>query len=158
MKRVIALILTLALALAMFAGCSGSTHKSFTFNIDNGDKVKVKLETTGGEYDITIESPYASAEVPFAIMVSDAVHTQGKFIHGEFYDQYVTAAQTDDKATVLDSATTKNGNEYVFWSYDGTEFNFVVKIANSNTALLLANMVSEESAKACFERLTITAE
>ena len=151
MKRVISLIVTLTLALTIFAGCSTYTNKSFTYNIDNGDMVRVELDTTGGEYNIT-------SDLPFSITVSGEIQTQGKFIQGEAYTQFVTAAQTDKKATVLDSGTTKEGNEYVFWSYDGMEFNHAVKIADSSTALLLGNMVSEESARACFERLTITAE
>ena len=58
---------------------------------------------------------------------------------------------------MLDSGK-KDGNDYFFWCYNDTEWNYVIKINGSNTGIVLGNNVSEESAKECFNRLTITVE
>lgn len=41
------------------------------------------------------------------------------------------------------------------WNYNDSEFNYVVMINGTNTGMLIANNISEESAKECFDRLEI---
>ena len=42
------------------------------------------------------------------------------------------------------------------WNYNDSEFNYVVMInGTNNTGMLIANNISEESAKECFDRLEI---
>lgn len=41
------------------------------------------------------------------------------------------------------------------WNYNDSEFNYVVKINGTNTGMLIANNISEESAKECFDRLEV---
>lgn len=78
---------------------------------------------------------------------------------GEFYNQYkeLASSDEDDKVKLLDSGS-KDGNEYVFWSYDDSEYNYAILIEGSSTGLILGNQVSEESAKESFNRLTIEYE
>ncbi len=149
MKKITALLLSLIIFVFAAAGCEAHTSKAFTFSVENGDNIKLDLDTTGG-YNI-------SSKLPFAISYKDEEISHGTFIFGEVYSEYVNAAETDEKATILDSGT-KDGNEYVFWNYDNKEFNYVIYVHGSNTALLIGNNVSEESARECFNRLTITAE
>lgn len=75
----------------------------------------------------------------------------------EPYQQYVSVVNADEKAEMIDSGT-KNGNEYIFWCYNGSEYNCAILIKGSNTGIVLGNPVSEESAKECFNRLTISVE
>lgn len=72
-------------------------------------------------------------------------------------EQYAAVVQSDENAKLLDSGT-KDGNEYIFWSFNDREFNYAILIKDSNTGVILGNNVSEESARECFERLTFTVE
>lgn len=149
MKKITALIVSFVLLMSMFAGCNVNSSKSFTFNVETGDSIKLKLDTTD-DYDI-------SSELPFVISCGDEVLSQGTFILAETYDEYVATASDAEKAKKLDSGK-KDGNDYFFWCYNDTEWNYVIKINGSNTGIVLGNNVSEESAKECFTRLTITVE
>lgn len=148
-RKLVACIVSLACVAALAAGCTTSSSMSYTFSVDNGDAVKITLDTSD-KYKMT-------SDVPFTISQDGKELSQGTFIQGEAYEQYANVVQTDEKAVLLDSGT-KDGNDYVFWCYDGKEYNYVIKIAGSNTGMILGNPVSEETAKECFNRLTITKE
>ena len=137
---------TMLVCLLVMTGCYVKTSMSYNFHIDNGDDIRVTLDT-GDKFKMT-------SDVPFVISQNGEALTQGAFIHGDAYAQYKNAAQTDEKSKVLDSGT-KDGDEYVFWNYDGREYNYVILVKDSNTGIVLGNTISEESAKECFNRLTI---
>lgn len=149
MKKIVVGIVSLICVLALTAGCTTHASLAYTFSIDNGDAIKVSLDIKG-KYKIT-------SDVPFTISCNGEDLTQGTFIHGEYYEQYVNAVQNDEKAVLLDSGE-KDGNQYIFWSFDGKEYNYAVLVTGSNTGLILSNHVSEESARECFNRLTISKE
>lgn len=147
MKKRLVYVFAILSMMILFVGCGNAkTSKSYTFNVETGDSVKVKLDTSD-KYNIT-------SEVPFEISQDGDVKSQGTFIFGEAYEQYKDVVDTDENAELLDSGN-KDGNEYVFWSYDDSEYNYAILIEGSSTGLILANDVSEESAKECFNRLTI---
>lgn len=147
MKKRLVYVFTILSIMILFVGCGNAkTSKTYTFNVETGDSVKVKLDTSD-KYNIT-------SEVPFEISQDGDVKSQGTFIFGEAYDQYKDVVDTDANAELLDSGN-KDGNEYVFWSYNDSEYNYAILIEGSSTGLILANDVSEESAKECFNRLTI---
>ena len=143
MKKSVGIILVLCM-IVCFAGCT--SHMAYTYSVETGDSIKVSLDTSDG-YSIT-------AEVPFAISVKGEKQTDGTFIYGEMYQQYVEVVNSTEGAEVLDSGT-KDGNTYIFWTYNG-EYNYAIQVGNSNTGMILGNVVSEDSARACFERLTIS--
>ncbi|HHX56109.1 MAG TPA: hypothetical protein GX705_07145 [Clostridiales bacterium] len=147
MKKRLVYVFTILSIMILFVGCGNAkTSKTYTFNVETGDSVKVKLDTSD-KYNIT-------SEVPFEISQDGDVKSQGTFIFGEAYEQYKDVVDTDENAELLDSGN-KDGNEYVFWSYNDSEYNYAILIKGSSTGLILANDVSEESAKECFNRLTI---
>ena len=148
-KSISALLLFLCLIFTLSSCGEVKTNKSYTFSVDTGDKVKIELDTTSG-YDIT-------SDLPFVISQNGSTLSQGIFIEAEQYESYVEAASTDASANVIEK-NTKGSNQYVFWSYNNSEFNIVVLINGSNTGILLGNDVSEDSARECFERLTISLE
>lgn len=147
MKRIVTLLLSFAVLLTLAAGCNARTSKSFTFNVETGDQIKIKLNTAD-DYDL-------SSELPFTISCGGETLSQGIFLFADKYQEYVSVAQSDPDATVLDSGK-KDGNEYVFWNYNDSEYNYVIMIKGSNTAILLGNPISEKSAKECFDRLTFS--
>lgn len=152
MKKSISVLLTLCLIFAL-SGCGSTqdsgakTHKAYTFSVDTGDKIRVELETTDG-YDLT-------SDLPFEISKNGSAISQGTFIKAEQFESYAEAVNTDANAKVIEKAT-KDSNQYIFWSYNDSEFNIVVLISKSNTGILLGNAISEDSARECFERLTIS--
>ena len=150
-KSILVLLLTLCLIFTI-SGCGNTqdggakTHKSFTFSVDTGDKIRVELDTTGG-YDLT-------SDVPFEISQNGSAISQGIFIEAEQFESYAESVNTDANAKVIENAM-KDSNQYIFWTYNDSEFNIVVLIGDSNTGILLGNAISEDSARECFERLTI---
>lgn len=145
--KLISLFLAVVLLFTLTACSNFYSSKSFSYHVDTGDDVTVSLDTTGG-YDLT-------ATLPFEILRDGKTLMQGKFIKAWGYQEYVNAANSDENARVLSSGR-RNGNEYLFWSYDGTEYNYVISIGDSNTAVLLCSTVSEQAAKACFDRLNFS--
>jgi len=149
MKKVLALVLSVILVACLFTACNTNSSKAYTFTVDNGDKIKIELNTAD-KYDL-------SSELPFTISCDGKTLSQGSFVLAESYQQYVSVVNTDENAELIDSGT-KDGNEYIFWCYNGSEYNYAILIKGSNTGIVLGNPVSEESAKECFNRLTITVE
>ena len=144
MKKIVFLLCAFML---LCTACQFSTSKSFTFDVDNGDQIKVSLDTTGG-FDL-------SSQAPFGISQNGKVLSEGTFIYSEYYDYYVEVVDNDSDAELLDSGT-KDGNEFIFWCYNDVEYNYAILVRDSDTGVVIGNMVSEKSAKECFDRLTIT--
>ena len=145
MKKFVMGVAMVGVMLLTLTGCT--TSKSYTFKVENGDDIKVTLNTTDG-YDIT-------SDTPFKILKDENTLSQGIFIKGSYYDQYVENANTQGNIIKKES----NDNiEYVFYSYENLEYNYIIKIKNSDTALLLANPNSQEEAEKCFELLSFSVE
>lgn len=149
MKKFIVFALYVVLMSTMIVACSTDSSKAYTFTVDNGDKIKLTLDTSE-DYDI-------SSDLPFAISCNGEILSQGSFILDEAYEQYVSVVENDENAKLLDSGT-KDGHKYIFWCYNGSEYNYAIVINDSSTGIILGNPVSEESAKECFNRLDITVE
>lgn len=147
MKKVLYSLIFLAIILLTVTGCT--TSKAYTWNVSTGDKIKIKLDTTGG-YDIT-------SKMPFAISKDDKTLSQGTFITIDGYNQYMNAIKTDSAANVIDSGT-KDGITYTFYSVNNTEFNYIIKVNDSNTGIILGNPNSQSEAEDIFNRLTIRKE
>ena len=57
MKKIVFLLCAFML---LCTACQFSTSKSFTFDVDNGDQIKVSLDTTGG-FDLSSQAPLSIA-------------------------------------------------------------------------------------------------
>lgn len=147
MKKLMACLVCLIGVMALASGCKATSSMSYTYNVETGDAVTVCLDTT--------EKYGLSAELPFTISQDGTTLTQGDFMYSEGFSHYKDAVASDPKAKLIDSGT-KDGNEYIFWNFDNTEYNYAVLVGESNTGIILSNRVSEESAKTVFERLTIS--
>ena len=147
MKRVFMSLAIIGIMVLTLTGCTKS--KSYTFTVETGDKIKVELNTTDG-YDL-------SSDLPFTISKDGETLSQGTFITVSYYEQYVNAAKTDSLAKVIKESSTDD-IEYVFYSYNDSEYNYVIKVKNSNTGILLGNQNSREDAEKCFELLRFSLE
>ena len=133
------LMCIILIALFMITGCT--TSKSYTYQVETGDTIKIQLDTTDG-YDI-------SSDLPFTISKDGETLSQGTFITIDQYNQYLEAIRQDSKVVILDSGS-KDGIHYTFYAYDNSEYNYIIQIDDSNTGVLLGNPNSKEEAEACF--------
>lgn len=147
MKRKLRLFLLAIVAIFLVTGCT--TSKSFTYTVTTGDKIKVELNTTDG-YDI-------SSNVPFAISKDGETLSQGTFITLDGYEQYLEAVRSDSNAKIIDNGN-KNGATYMFYSYNNSEFNYIIKVNGSQTGILLGNPNSQTEAEEVFNLLTFSEE
>lgn len=147
MKKNIIKVCMVFMMMFLLVGCT--TKKIVTFEVQTGDKIKVELNTKD-KYDITVN-------VPFSIMKEEQTLSDGTFITLDGYQSYLNSINSDSAAAIIDSGE-KNGVTYTFYSYNNKEFNYLIKVNNSSTAILLGNSHSEEEAKECFERLTFSKE
>jgi len=148
-KKLLKLAIVISVLLTITA-CT--TNKSYTFNIETGDAIKIKLDTTG-DYTLSEDSGR------FSVGKGDEEVLQGIFITKEAYEQYQGIKDLAEAKVIADAE--KDGNTYFFYELEGesgTENNFVLWIKDSNTGLILGSLSGEETAKEAFERLTITLE
>lgn len=148
MKKVFKIFLVAFIAL-IISGCT--TSKTYSYDVSTGDKVSINFNTTGG-YDISTDNP-------FVISKNDETISQGMFMKLSAYDTYKNIVDSGQSTTLLDSGT-KDNITYIFYEYDGetTEYNYVIKLNNSNTAVILGNALSKESAEEVFDRITFSLE
>ena len=150
-KIMIAIAVILS-SLFVLTGCT--TNKSYTYNVDTGDKIKIEMKTGDG-YDLT-------SELPIQFTKDDEVISQGTFAEMTAYDTYYELMDGQNNVEILEE--NENDNiEYFFYEYtyeldDQAEYNYIIKIKNSNTCFILGNNISKESAEEIFERLTFSVE
>lgn len=147
MKKVLYSLVFVIAILLIVTGCS--TSKAFTWDVTTGDKIKISVDTTDG-YDIT-------SDLPFAISKDGETLSQGTFVTIDGYNQYMNAVKNDSSAKIIDSGK-KDDVTYTFYSVNRSEFNYLIKIDNSNTGILLGNPNSQDEAEEIFNKLTISKE
>ncbi len=146
-KKVLVALTALLCTLVVLAGCNVRTSMAYTFSVDNGDSIKISLDTSDG-YKLT-------SDARFDITRDGETISRGVFIYSAAYVDYANVARTGENVRFLDSGT-KDGNNYVFWCYDNREYNYAILIKDSQTGIILSNITSEESARECFHRLTFS--
>ena len=138
-------------AMLLLTGCT--TGKTVTFNVETGDTIKIRLDTTNG-FNI-------DEKVPFTITENGTAISVGKFVTLEGYNQFVSAGKGGDPNASAINEGTKNGITWLFYKYedeDGKEYNYIITVNGSKTGIIISNVISQESAQACFDRLTFTKE
>ncbi|MDD5935747.1 MAG: hypothetical protein PUC65_09335 [Clostridiales bacterium] len=142
MKKIHKYLILVSIMMLMLTGCKKSM--SYTYKVETGDEVKITLNTTDGyKFD---------SNLPFTISKDGTELSQGTFIQGSYYEEYVSVA--NEQGTILDEGSNDN-IEYVFYSYEDAEYNYIIKIKDSNTAMLIGNPNSREEAEKCFGLLSI---
>lgn len=145
MKKFICIIMVMCVIMTMSA-CSMNSSVSYTFGVNTGDSVKIELDTSD-EYSL-------SSDVPFVISCDGKELSYGVFIVGDGYDKYLELIESDENAYVIDSGE-KNGYAYTMWNYNDVEWNYAIHVSDATT-VILGNNTSEESAHACFDRMTVS--
>ena len=140
-------VLMVLIVLTFASGCKKTERTVWT--ISTGDKLSIEIDSESG-FEI-------SKEVPFIISKDGKDVSTGVFLDKPGYDAYIESIK-DDGVTKIVKSDKKEGIEYTFYSYGEAEFNYLIYIENSNTAIKLENKLSKESAEEVFNSLNISLE
>lgn len=157
MKKRISLKISLLAVLILICGmmltaCSTSASKAATFDVDTGDRIKVSVNTKNG-LDLTMQ-------VPFTITKDDSTIITGSFTYAEYYDVYRQVVEDDSNIELLEEGN-RDGNDYFLYTLEGnagTEYDFIVMVKDSKTAVIMGSLAEKEEAVAAFEAITISLE
>lgn len=145
LKRVTpVLLLCVALLIVVLTACNPTFRKSFTFHIDNGEQIKVTLDTAGG-YDLQQENGRISVEKDGETILV------GKFLTSAGFDQYVDQVLPAGNVTVLEEKP-----DYYLYQLEGEagmETTFLLKVDGAETGVLLVTLSPLEQARAVYEQL-----
>lgn len=149
-KLSIATLICLLMAFT-FTACSSS--KSFTFRIENGESVKVTLDTTDG-YNLLQEDGMITVQKDEEDVLN------GIFLTSSGFDTYAAAITASDDAVIL-KATPDDSPTFYLYQFDGAagmETTFLFQIQGSDTAVIIASLASQKEAEAAFDRLSFEVE
>lgn len=156
-KGVVYLFLIFSIGV-LSVGCSNEKPSiKYTIDIDDiGDTVVLEFNTSD-KYEVYIDD---NPEIPIEIWQDGYKESEVLFIGKENFEEGYEAIDTEEKTTMIDSGE-KDGNEYMFWVFydkedNYKEYNYSILVDDSSTAVLICNTISEESARDCFNELTIT--
>ena len=143
-KKIVMLVFLVVTVVLALTGCEKKTSKSYTFKVETGDNIQIKMDTTDG-YNLT-------SELPIEFSKDDKVISHGTFGVESAYDIYYNRVKTDSRSNIIEEKD-KGNIKYFFYEYDNSEFNYIIKIKDSKTCFILGNNKSRESAHEIFERL-----
>lgn len=143
-KKIIMLFVLVLAIVLILTGCEKKSNKSYTFNVETGDQIEIKMNTTEG-YNLT-------SKLPIEFSKDDELISQGAFAQEYAYDEYYKLVKNDSDATIIEEKSNSN-IEYFFYEYDDSEYNYIIKIKDSKTCFILGNNKSKKSAQEIFERL-----
>lgn len=148
--RTMAALLSLTLLLGLTA-CHSS--KSFTFQIDNGEQVKVTLNTTDG-YDLTQE------DGTFAVEEDGKTILYGRFLKPEGFALYQEemSKQKNAKLVTLEPADSPTLCIYTFDGSAGPEVDYLMKLDGGETVVYLYTTKTAAEAEKLVELLTFEFE
>lgn len=141
------------MASLLLVGCS--SFKSYTFNVETGDKIEVKLDTSSKKYDLR------QSDGVFSVTKERAVVLNGVFLTSEMKDAYIEAVESDDNAGILPEK--EGAFRWMYQGEAGTEYNRIMPIdGTDNTYVMIASLIDSEEgqmlADTVISNLTITAK
>lgn len=128
------------------------TAFSLTFQTENGERIKVTLETGEG-YGLSSKD---GETLRLYVKKDDHTVLEGILLTEEGYAAYRQMLDTTDEAVIL---TAEPEDEPVSFAYqweaeDGTRTDFLTPIEESDYAVLFESSASYEEAEAAFNRLS----
>lgn len=136
----------------LFTACTMT--KSYIYQVETGDNIRVVLQTGDG---YTLEDSNGT----FVVSHNDDIVLQGMFADAGIYARYMEIMGTEG-VTLLATDKTSEGHDYLFYEYAdgnaGTEDNYIMVFAESDTGAVIASLSGQEEAKAAFARLSFVVE
>ena len=137
MRKRILLLFTLLFCF-LLAGCQTSIW--YNIKLDNGEVIKVALNTNGG-YKLTQKAGQ------FKVKKGKKTILNGAFIPGEKKNELVSAVYENSDATVIKD----NSDEFV-WTVN-EEYNRIVNLPGAEVYALVASLQGEKVANKAYEKL-----
>ena len=150
MKKTVAAMFGVMLIMCMMlTGCT--TSKSYTFDVETGDKVKVELDTSNG-LKLTQE------DGSFSVTKGDEQVVDAMFITADMRTMYVAAVKDEDNAEIVSDTA-----EVFSWTLPGeagVENDRIIAITGTDKTYIIAGSVCEDESlrEEAFKSLTFTAE
>lgn len=138
--------------IVVLCGCSYANNRNFTFSIENGDAIKVSIDTKDG-YGLSQKGG------SFIVSKDDNTISQGVFLADNVYNQYkkLIVENTNNDVENVEKGT-YNDNDYIYYETEGKsgrEYNYIVKVKYTNTGVLIGSTVSKDEAQNAFKKLKI---
>ncbi len=144
MKKIIAAALLMC---AVLTGCKNSSAQSLTFNVETGDSINVKLDTSDNDYKLKAEGSH------FIVKEDGEDILEGIFLTEDMYADYEEVIWED--GIILES------DDYLFYEYDGeagTERNILLMVPDSDTGVIIASLEDEDKVRDAFGKLSFENE
>lgn len=147
--RITRILFTISLSLmliTLLAACH--TSKSYSFQIENGDKIKITLDTSDG-YQL------AQEDGVFTIVKDDQSILTGCFLTSDGYEEKVATVLASDLADMI-SATPEDAPTSYFYQFEGeagTETDFLFSIEGTETGAIVGSLSPRAEAEAAFALL-----
>lgn len=150
-KKIFISTLTVLMAVLICA-CSFNSYMSYTFNVETGDSVNVKLDTSNG-LSLTQNGSY------FNVMKDGKEILLGMFLTEDNYNDYMSLEDSGD-ITVYEKGTDGNKKymSYECEGVEGTEYDFIVWIDGSNTGVLMGGTTGKADVEEAFSALSFSIE
>ncbi len=141
----------LCLALLLTA-CNLNERSTYTFSIENGDSVNITFKSKDG-YSIS------QKDGTFIISKDNKTISQGVFLTDNVYKEYKKIIEENKDNKILNKKSgKKDDNEYIYYETNGKsgmEYNYIVKIYSTNSAVIIGCLTNKEEAQKVFEHLII---
>jgi len=148
LKRKPAAVLILLLAAVLLAACSFNSGKSFTYSIETGSSVTVRLDTTDG-LDLQNDDGIFSV-----VDGSGEEIVQGAFSSQEAFDELSGLVKESLDCTILEEDA--NGLIYVVYGSTGWETNRIVKLADADASIVMGSLSDSSAAVEAYHKLTFS--
>lgn len=146
LKNIFLTMFTCMILLISLTACESS--KSFTFQIDNGEKIKITLNTTNG-YDLS------QKDGVFTVKKEGEDILNGYFLSEDGYQEKLAAVNTSEGVTILEATPEASPTFYCyqFEGEAGTETDFLFQIEGTKTGVIAGSLNSYEEAETAFQLL-----
>lgn len=149
MKKIISLCCLIVLL--VFCLCSCSTSKSFTYDIETGESVTIKLDTTNSEYDIKADGS------TFELYNGEQLIAKGCFIAYLDFNKYKEKVNEDEHAEIVEETDTKI--IYLYNDEKLSEYDMILCVSEKTGVIIgsiLDKNVTKSIAADALSRLTFT--
>lgn len=148
MKRVFKNLFFCMLILAGLSACDVTTSFCYTFNIDNGDKVDVTLDTSDGH-------KISQKDGEFFIKKDDKTLLKGNFMRQSDYEKFCDRALNMEGVTIKEDHSKDEVPSIRFnANSDGDKVFFIQKVKDTNTFIGISSPLSDDEAVKAFSYLT----
>ena len=142
-KKII--IVPLIAFLLVLSGCQ--TRMSYTFNIETGEQIKVKLNTTQGQKLLQSDGRFSVNDK------NQNVQTNGIFILPDIFNEFFETIKLEQHSQILEESE-NDRYKYIFYKVnDESEWIYLIQPKHCKTGIILINTTSQESAKEVFDLL-----